>query len=206
MPLSTAEGRRAVELARETLDSHVKRKRSGPAEALPRVFAEKRGVFVTLNTLRGATRSLRGCIGYSEPIKPLAQAIKEVAVYASEDPRFPHPVLPEELDHLIVEVSVLTVPTELRAAKRSQLPAMIRLGVDGIIISNETTSGLFLPQVATEQGWDQEAYIAEACGKAGLPPDAWLDDGTRVETFQAEVFGETSPRGEVKRMEQGSTG
>lgn len=161
---------------------------------------------MTLNTIQGETRSLRGCIGYSEPIKPLVEAIKDVTVYASEDPRFPHPVLAEELDHLVVEVSVLTLPTALKAAKRSQLPAMIRLGVDGVIISNAVTSGLFLPQVATEQGWDQETFVAEACLKAGLPPDAWLDGGTRVEVFQAEVFGETSPRGEVKRMERRSPG
>lgn len=206
MPLTTSEGRQAVRLARDTLEAHVNRERAPGGEELSGVFAEKRGVFVTLNSMEGGTKSLRGCIGYPEPIKPLEEAIKDVTVYASEDPRFPHPVLPEELGHLVVEVSVLTIPTELRAKKRSDLPSMIRLGVDGIIVSNSFTSGLFLPQVATEQGWDQETFISEGCGKAGLPPDAWLDGETKIQVFQAEVFGEETPRGKAARMDTEAVG
>ena len=97
-------------------------------------------------------------------------------------------------------MSVLTLPSDLRAPVRRDLPTKIRLGVDGLIISNAFTSGLFLPQVSTEQGWDQETFIAEACGKAGLPFDAWLHEGTRVQVFQAEIFAEKSPRGEVVRV------
>jgi uncharacterized protein len=200
LPLTIIEGRQAVRLARDALEAHVNRRRDVGGTELSGVFAEKRGVFVTLNTLEGGAKSLRGCIGYPEPIKPLAEAIGDVTVFASEDPRFPYPVLPEELAHIVVEVSVLTLPKELRAAKRTDLPSMIRLGVDGIIISNRFTSGLFLPQVATEQGWDQETYITEACGKAGLPPGAWLDRETKVQVFQAEVFGEETPRGRVERL------
>ena len=201
MALTLAEGRQAVLLARETLEAHVKGAAPPQARRLPGVFAEKRGVFVTLNSLESGAKTLRGCIGYSEPVKPLGEAIRDVTVYASEDPRFPHPVLPEELDELVVEVSVLTLPEELKAPKRSELPSRIRLGVDGVIVSDGLSSGLFLPQVATEQGWDQETYLSEACLKAGLSPAAWLDPGTTVEVFQAEIFGEEEPRGEVARMD-----
>lgn len=200
MPLTLAEGREAVLLARETVEAHVRGRTPGRPRKLPPVFSEKRGAFVTLNAVESGSRSLRGCIGYSEPIKPLAEAIADVAVYATEDPRFPHPVRPEELDGIVVEVSILTLPTELKASKRADLPSMIRLGVDGVIVSNRYATGLFLPQVAPEQGWDQETYVAEACMKAGLPPDAWLDPGTTVQVFQAEVFGEEEPRGGVARV------
>ena len=203
MPLTLADGRKAVHLARDVLDAHVRHTTMGEPR-LTGVFTERRGVFVTLNKLESGAKALRGCIGYSEPIKPLGDAIKDVTIYASEDPRFPYAVLPEELDSIMVEVSVLTIPQELKAPRRAALPSMIRLGVDGGIISTAFASGLFLPQVATEQGWDQETYISEACGKAGLPPDAWLDSGTRVEVFQAEVFGEVEPRGEVVRVEPGN--
>ena len=201
MPLSLAEGRAAVKLARETLESHVKKapRRSGPVSS--GVLAEKRGVFVTLNTLERGTKQLRGCIGYPEPIKPLWEAIQDVTVYAAEDPRFPFPVRPGELDGILVEVSILTLPQELRAPKRNDLPSKIRLGVDGLIVSTSFTSGLFLPQVSTEQGWDQETFLSEACGKAGLPFDSWLKDGTRVQVFQAEVFGEEAPGGTVERVD-----
>jgi uncharacterized protein (TIGR00296 family) len=205
MPLTPEEGRQAVLLARETLEAHVRGTAPPQARSLPGVFAEKRGVFVTLNRLASGAKTLRGCMGYPGPVKPLGEAIRDVTVYASEDPRFPHPVLPEELDELVVEVSVLTLPEELKAPKRSGLPSMIRLGVDGVIVSDGLNSGLFLPQVATEQGWDQETYLSEACLKAGLPPAAWLDPGTTVEVFQAEVFGEEEPRGGVARVDPETT-
>jgi len=201
MPLTLDEGRASVKLARETLESHVRGTPRGQALLPSGVLAEKRGVFVTLNILEGDAKQLRGCIGYPEPIKPLWEAVQDVTIYASEDPRFPFPVAREELDRIVVEVSVLTLPQEIHAPRRQDLPSKIRLGVDGLIVSNSFTSGLFLPQVATEQGWDQETFLSEACGKAGLPFDSWLKGDTRVQTFQAEVFAEGSPRGEVMRVD-----
>jgi hypothetical protein len=201
MPLSLDEGRAAVRLARETLESHVRGTARGPVGRPSGTLGERRGVFVTLNILEGRAKQLRGCIGYPEPIKPLWEAVRDVTVYASEDPRFPSPVTQEELDRIIVEVSVLTLPQEIRAPRRQDLAAKIRLGVDGLIVSNSFTSGLFLPQVATEQGWDQETFLSEACGKAGLPFDSWLKENTKVQVFQAEVFAEVSPRGMVVRVD-----
>ena len=199
MPLTLDEGRKAVALARETLEAHVKGLRIS-SEKGTGVFAEKRGVFVTLNKEEAGARALRGCIGYAEPIKPLGEAIRDVTVYAAEDPRFPYPVTQEELDRIVVEVSVLTLPRDLATPSHRDLPLKIRIGVDGLIVSNRFTSGLFLPQVATEQGWDQETFLSEACGKAGLPLDAWLDDDTKVQVFQAEIFSEEEPRGAVSRV------
>jgi len=199
--LSLDEGRAAVKLARQTLESHVSGTARGPGLRPSGVLAENRGVFVTLNLLVGETKQLRGCIGYPEPIKPLWQAIQDVTIYASEDPRFPFPVAQKELDRIVVEVSVLTLPKEIRAPRRQDLPSKIRLGVDGLIVSNSFTSGLFLPQVATEQGWDQETFLSEACGKAGLPFDSWLKEDTKVQIFQAEVFAEASPGGKVVQID-----
>jgi len=199
--LSLDEGRAAVKLARQTLESHVRGTVRGPSPPPSGVLAEKRGVFVTLNLLVGEAKQLRGCIGYPEPIKPLWQAVQDVTIYASEDPRFPSPVAQKELDRIVVEVSILTLPQEIRAPRRQDLTSKIRLGVDGLIVSNAFTSGLFLPQVATEQGWDQETFLSEACGKAGLPFDSWLKEDTKVQTFQAEVFAEVSPGGEVVQID-----
>ena len=163
------------------------------------IFSELRGVFVTLNLVEGEER-LRGCIGFPYPTYPLGRAIEEATVAAaSEDPRFP-PVAPGELDSIVVEVSVLTAPTELAAKDRRTLPSKVRTGTDGLIISNPFTSGLLLPQVATEFGQDPTDFQSQTCLKAGLPPDAWLDESTKVQVFQAEIFAEAKPGGEISRV------
>ena len=171
---------------------------------LPQVPSEKflslfRGVFVTLNGPGSTEDRLRGCIGFPYPVKKLGVAVSEAAVAAAtEDPRFP-PVEPSELNSITVEVSILTPPADLDFPRR-QLPPHVRIGLDGLIISRPPESGLLLPQVATEFNLDQVEFLSQACLKAGLPPDAWLDPSTRVQVFQAEIFSERTPRGEIARI------
>jgi uncharacterized protein len=191
-------GRTAVRLARESIDAVV----SGSAEPpVPKgePFPELRGVFVTISRTDPSQERLRGCIGFPYPVKPLGSAILEAAVAAAtEDPRFP-PVSKAELGSLVVEVSILTPPKPLVVQSRRELPSKVRIGTDGLIISRFGMSGLLLPQVATEFGMDQAEFLSQACMKAGLPPDSWLDKETEVQTFQAEVFAEREPRGRVER-------
>lgn len=199
MSLSLEDGRTAVGLARRTLDAHV-RGEAPESEELPPLFSEPRGVFVTLNLAGRGQDALRGCIGFPNPTYPLGRAIKEATVAAaSEDPRFP-PVGPEELDAIVVEVSMLTPPEEIKSRDRTKLPTLVRVGVDGLIVSDSFTSGLLLPQVATEFGFDSTEFLSQTCLKAGLPPDAWLSDGTRVFAFQADIFAEPRPRNDASRV------
>jgi uncharacterized protein (TIGR00296 family) len=199
LPLSSEEGRLAVELAREALECSVNGKRMPVRNLDSGQFSEARGVFVTLNTTAPAGDNLRGCIGFPYPVKRLGDAIQEAAVAAaSEDPRFP-PVGKEELGSIIVEVSVLTPPRDLDVPRR-EMPSHVKIGTDGLMISRSYPSGLLLPQVATEFEMDQVEFLSQACIKAGLPPDAWLDPATRVQVFQAEIFAEKRPRGEVVRV------
>lgn len=189
-----------VATARSTLDSFVESgeyRKGGQGGAY---LSEKRGVFVTLNVVEGGNAMLRGCIGFPYPVKPLGEAVQEAAVLAaSDDPRFV-PVSADELGEIVVEVSVLTTPVELDVKQRKGLPARIKVGEDGLMISTDTAGGLLLPQVATEQGWDAEQFLDQACLKAGISSDAWLLPTTKVQTFQADIFGEKSPRGEVEQV------
>jgi uncharacterized protein (TIGR00296 family) len=199
--LTDDQGIQAVRLARETLESFVGGSRPEVRRWKEGFLSEKRGAFVTLNTTEFGPETLRGCIGFSEPVMPLGEAIQVAAVEAAaEDPRF-RPVEPRELPLIVVEVSVLTLPKELKPVHKKDTPGLIRLGTDGIIVSRPEASALFLPQVATETHWDAETFLSEACMKGGMPPDAWLADGTRVQVFQAEVFAETAPRGAAARVE-----
>jgi uncharacterized protein (TIGR00296 family) len=197
MALSMEEGRAAVAVARETLDAHVSGVKKRAIALQGEVFSELRGVFVTINQGGGGPEKLRGCIGFPYPVKPLGEAIREATVAAaSEDPRFP-PVTKEELGRVVLEVSILTKPEPLRAPKPQERPSKVRIGTDGLIISRFGFSGLLLPQVATEYGMDQMEFLSQACLKAGLAPDSWLDRETEVQTFQAEIFAESSPRGKI---------
>lgn len=186
------DGRVAVRLAREALTSYVEERKTIDTKGLPPVFDELRGVFVTLH-LEG---QLRGCIGYPYPVMPLGKAIVDSAINAcSRDPRFAC-VLPSELKRIEVEVTILTKPETYDVPKK-KLPELVRVGKDGLIVTKGPHSGLLLPQVAPEWGFDSLEFLGQTCVKAGLPPDAWLDEDTEVQHFEAQIFAEVAPDREV---------
>jgi len=193
---SDEDGELAVRIARAIVEGFVKHTKF-PLPKVPDSFTQKSGVFVTLTASPGD--ALRGCIGFPEPIMPLIDAIKDAAVSAaSRDPRFP-PVKPDELRTVKVEVSLLTPPTEMIVKKPSDLIKEVKVGEDGLIVQRGVARGLLLPQVPVEWGWDAEEFLCQTCLKAGLMPDAWLQQGTKVFRFQAEVFSEDKPGGAVRR-------
>ncbi len=147
---------------------------------------DERGVFVTL-TKEG---ELRGCIGYIKPIGPLYEGIVHAARAAAfDDPRFPR-LEPEELGAIRVEVSVLTPASPVEVEKPEEYLKKITVGTDGLIIKHGFHTGLLLPQVPIEYGWNVETYLEHLCLKAGLPREAWRDKKTEISAFQAEVFEE----------------
>ncbi len=189
------EGDLAVRIARDALEAFVLGRARQPVE-IPKRFEEKAGAFVTLN--EHPSGELRGCIGYPQPFFALLKSIEKGAEGAAQDPRFP-PLRPQELDHVSVEVSILTPPELIEVKKPKDLPKHVTVGVDGLNVAQGPFRGLLLPQVAVDNKLDAEEFLSEACMKAGLLPDAWLDPATRVYKFQADVFGEVEPRGPVMR-------
>ena len=192
--LNLDEGKKAVSFAREVIEEYVKNK-TVPEIELPDVFNEKHGAFVTIHTY--PEYELRGCIGVPLPVKSLKEAVVEGATSATRDPRFP-PLSPDELDNIVVEVTVLTEPELIRVDKPSDYLSEIEIGRDGLIVEQGFFKGLLLPQVPVEQGWDKEEFLSHTCMKAGLMPDAWFDKNTKIYRFSGQVFTETKPRGEIK--------
>jgi AmmeMemoRadiSam system protein A len=179
-PAATPAERELLAIARETLRRAVEEGRmyEPPRPSAPELL-EERGVFVTLKE-RG---QLRGCIGYVLPTKPLYLAVRDMAINSAlRDPRFP-PVTPAELSSLYIEISVMT-PLQPVAD-----PGEVVVGEDGLVVEARGCSGLLLPQVAPEQGWDRERFLEGVCMKAGLPPDAYLWEDARMHKFQARIFG-----------------
>ncbi|MBI4575434.1 MAG: AmmeMemoRadiSam system protein A [Planctomycetes bacterium] len=174
---------RLLDLARQTLCAHLR------GESLPVILAEAgaqggdpltcpRGAFVSYHRSDG---TLRGCVGLVQPIRPLWEAVREMALAAAtRDGRF-DPISPGELADLGVEVSVLSPLEPCRG------PHDLVLGTDGVAIRKAGRSGLLLPQVAEGRGWTPELFLEQTCRKAGLPADAWRE-GAEVAKFRCEIL------------------
>ncbi|MCX6695618.1 MAG: TIGR00296 family protein [Candidatus Altiarchaeota archaeon] len=195
MKLTLTEGSEAVKYARSVIELSFKRLRPETPQALRVAFKEDRGVFVTLHTFKG--HELRGCIGFPEPVMPLGKAMLQAALSAAfEDSRFPH-VQEKEMDGIVVEVSILTKPELIKVKDPRDYVKEVVVGRDGLIVENGWFKGLLLPQVPVEWKWNSEEFLAQTCHKAGLSSDMWLDPRTNVYRFQAQIFTEKTPRGEV---------
>jgi len=169
-----------ISLARQAVASAVRRQMPPVPHEASDLLTEKRGCFVTL-TNKG---DLRGCIGTFEPDRPLGEMIVEMGRAAARDPRFvTQPITPAELDELTIEVSVLS-PLE-----PTDEPEKLEVGLHGIYVVKGHRSGCFLPEVATDQGWDAVQFLRYCClHKAGLSPDAWQDPDAKVYLFTSEKF------------------
>lgn len=199
--MSLGQGELLVKFARKAIQSYLNEGKviSVPSD-FPREFIVPGGVFVTLNKVLGDNRELRGCIGFPEPIYPLGEATVRSAISAAtRDPRFP-PVELSELAEIVIEVSVLTRPEYLECLDSENYTNHIKVGRDGLVVERGRSRGLLLPQVAVEWNWDAEEFLMQCCIKAGLPPDSWLIDGTKIYKFQGRVFSEVSPNGPIREM------
>ena len=196
--ITTDDAKILINLARSVIENALKGKDIEVPQWVKEKFSQPAGVFVTLK--KGG--HLRGCIGFPYPVLPLWKATVQASLGAAfEDPRFVPLQSEEELNNTTLELTVLTPPRELKVEDKRLLPKLIKVGRDGLIVEAMGRSGLLLPQVPIEYGWDAQTFLSHTCLKAGLPPDCWLWDETKVKTFQGLVFEEISPRGEVVKKD-----
>ena len=176
----------AIDLARWTLNSYVKG--NGPGLDPPKVlqpeltdtyFNEKAGVFVTLKK----NGLLRGCIGVIVPSDTLERnIITSTRNSALNDNRIP-PVRREEVDEVEIEISVLSPPKESKLED-------IEIGKHGLIVEGRGKNAVYLPQVATEQGWTFDQWLGSLCNKATLPTRYWTGNEVKFYTFTAQIINE----------------
>jgi hypothetical protein len=192
--LSKSDGIELVKLARQTVEDYFRRRRLIIKETK---FKQKRGVFVSIHTF--PEHELRGCIGYPYPTLPLGEALQRASFSAAfQDTRF-SPLTETELKEVVFEVSVLTEPELIVVKNPKEYPEKIKVGKDGLIVEYGLHKGLLLPQVPLqfEPKWDAETFLEHTCIKSGLLPDMWLDPKTKIYKFQAQIFKEKSPSGEI---------
>ncbi len=195
--VSLEQARKLIKLARDSISAGLSGRDPRISRPVKQEFSENMGAFVTLKI----DKNLRGCIGFTEPAYPLYTAIIKAAKGAAfHDPRFPK-LSREELANVCIEVSVLTKPTRIEVRNPEEYFKKIHPGKDGLLVIGTFSSGLLLPQVATEYRWDAKTFLQQTCVKAGLKPDTYYDyDNCRVYKFQSEVFSEKSPEGEVVQI------
>jgi len=196
--LSDSDGVILVKTARNAVTEFLSNGNRMKLESdLEEKFSFNSGVFVTLNNPDG----LRGCIGFPMPEKKLSHAIIEGAIAAAtEDPRFPS-VKTNELNDIVFEVTVLTPPVEIDVSDPTEYLEKIKVGRDGLIIKHSFSSGLLLPQVPVEYGWNVEEFLQHTCEKAGLARDTWKNESVKIEKFEGIIFKEETPNGVIVREE-----
>jgi len=178
--LSFSDKQSLLTLARSTLTAYVEdRQRPEIIPGSP-ALEEQGAAFVTLKS-RG---QLRGCIGQLRATMPLYRSVVEMTVSScSRDRRFT-PVKPEELPNISLEISVMSPFMKVGSVDE------IKVGRDGLYLTYMGRSGVLLPQVPGEQGWDRDEYLKGICRKAGLPDKTWEKPGAELYRFTAQVFSE----------------
>jgi hypothetical protein len=179
--LTDPEKSELLALARKSVEYMIEKNEPyAPSPSASETLNREYGAFTTL-TEGGA---LRGCIGYTAPIKPLYMTVRDTATLAAlRDPRFP-PVTASELPKLAYEISVLS------PLRRVTDIEQIKVGRDGLLMKNADSEGLLLPQVPVEQKWDRQTFLEQTCAKAGMDRNCWKDENTDIFSFTAVVFNE----------------
>ena len=200
MEYSIEQGSKLVKTARNSIELYLTI-HNFDRKMLERTITEHdniSGVFVTIEHY--PTRTLRGCMGFTEPQEKLSKVLIDASIAAAaEDPRFV-PVSHMEFEHMVVEVSILDKPKPITTSTETEIKNSIKTGRDGLILKYGYHEALLLPNAPIENNWTKEKYLDNLCIKAGLKEHTWKTGQTRLYTFTAQIFREKEPRGEVEEV------
>ncbi|MFC4987041.1 TIGR00296 family protein [Saliphagus infecundisoli] len=192
--LSYEDGARAVELAREAVESYVRHGQREHPGSMRDAFYERTGAFVRLESTRGRG-SLRGCAGGYRSGDQLGHVIVDSAIEAASDDSCGSEVTPSELSNLTVSVCAVgdVILTDDPLAD-------LELGVHGVAVDGSGQSGWLYPTVPVENAWSEREYLDRVCRKAGIPPTAWQEEDSVVTLFEGLVFREREADGSVEQL------
>ena len=192
--LSYDDGARAVELAREAVESFVRQGQREQPGSMRDAFYARTGAFVRLQSTRGRGR-LRGCAGAWDTTDQLGHAIVEAAIQAASGDSCGSEVEPKELDNIVVSVCIVS-NTVITNDPLSDL----ELGTHGVAVDGGNAHGWLYPTLPVENDWSSAEFLSRACRKAKLPPTAWQDDDTMVTLIEGQVFRERADGGAVEEL------
>lgn len=182
--LNYEDGMRAVELAREAIESYVRHGQREQPGSMREAFYQRTGALVRIESTRGRG-SLRGCSGAYRTNDQLGHAIVDAAITAASDDSCGSELRAAELDNVVVSTCIV------RNLVLTDDPlADLELGEHGVAVDAGEESGWLYPTVPVENGWSDREYLDRVCRKAGLPPTAWDEREGMVVLFDGEVFRE----------------
>jgi uncharacterized protein (TIGR00296 family) len=190
--LSYEDGARAVELARESVESFVRHGQREQPGSMRDAFYNRTGAFVRLQSTRGRGR-LRGCAGTYSEGDQLGHAIVDAAITAASDDSCGTEVGPKELDSLQISVCIVS-----RTTLTDDPIADLELGVHGVAIDAGGNHGWMYPMLPVENDWSKAEFLSRACRKAQLSPTAWQEEDTMVTLIEGQVFREREDGGAVE--------
>ncbi|MFH2139107.1 MAG: AmmeMemoRadiSam system protein B [Candidatus Omnitrophota bacterium] len=168
-----------LKIAKDSIREYVLTHKRIIIEENDPALLQKQGAFVTIKK----NGQLRGCIGRIVADTSLANTVSEMAIQAAtSDPRFAA-LDKNELDLITLEISAMSPIKQIDTIEE------IVVGKHGLIIQKGFSSGLLLPQVATEYNWTREEFLQQTCRKAGLRAEDWKNNA-QIYIFSAEVFKE----------------
>ena len=199
--INLKEGQRLINIARKAIEKNLKSEERISNLKVSKNLQRDMGAFVTLRKPeKSEEQDLRGCMGIPLPKKSLVEAVIDSAINSStRDPRFPKLSL-DELEEVIIEVSVLSSPQKVEVEDREELVNEITVGENGLIVESSMSSGLLLPTVPLEHSWDEKEFLDQTCRKAGLQRGCWKNEDVIVKKFSGIVFSEKTPNGEVEQI------
>lgn len=194
LDLSFGDGARAVELAREAVESYVLHGQREQVGSMREAFYARTGALVRIESDRGRG-SLRGCAGAYDGTDQLGRAIVDAAIKAASQDSCGSEIAPAELGSIKVSVCIV------RNVVLTDDPVRdLDLGVHGLVVDAEGRRAWMYPTIPTENGWSAREYLDRTCRKAGLPPTAWEDDDVMVTLFEGVIFREREPEGAVEQL------
>ncbi|MFB6123313.1 MAG: TIGR00296 family protein [Haloferacaceae archaeon] len=192
--LSYEDGARAVELARESVESYVLQGQREQPGSMRDAFYARTGAFVRITSTRGRGR-LRGCAGAYRGKDQLGHAIVDAAIKAASGDSCGSEIEPPELPNLNISICVVC-----NHILTNDPLADLELGTHGVAIDAGNQHAWMYPTIPIENGWSEEQFLTHACRKAGLSPLAWQDDDTMITLFEGQVFRERSDGGSVEEL------
>jgi uncharacterized protein (TIGR00296 family) len=199
IPFTHEEGQLLVRVARDSVERLFSDRGSRSRHSVRSKM--QAGVFVSIHNFSAGGNILRGCVGFPLPRGEFYSSLEEAAIAAAtQDPRF-RPISEDELDKVIFEVSVLNRPELMNVVKPFDYLDIVKIGVDGLMLSWGEYSSLLLPQVAVEYNWTVDEYLRNLCYKAGLTPNLWMNHDVKIYKFSCAIYRESKPRGGIHRVD-----